>query len=142
AALEDVPSDPESDAAAKTSKARLEALVRENFQLVWRTLRRLVPPDAVDDATQQVFVIASRKLDRMEASRERAFLFKTALWVAHHVRRSRARRREVLDDEALLSREDTHPLPDDAADLSHQRRMLDEVLSAMPPQLREVFVLF
>ena len=43
---------------------RLGRAVRENFQFIWRSLRRLgVRPDhAVDDAAQHVFEVAARKV--------------------------------------------------------------------------------
>lgn len=42
---------------------RLEALATENFQFIWRSLRRLgVPPAGVDDAAQQVFEVASSRI--------------------------------------------------------------------------------
>src|SRR5262245_33155805 len=92
---------PDSRVMDRASTARLEAIVSENFQFTWRTLRRLVPANAVDDATQQVFVVASRKLDAITPGSERAFLFKAALWIAHYTRRTHARRREVPADDLV-----------------------------------------
>jgi len=41
-------------------------MVRDHSRNVWRALRRLgVPIDLLDDATQEVFIIASRKIDLM-----------------------------------------------------------------------------
>jgi RNA polymerase sigma-70 factor (ECF subfamily) len=117
-------------------------MVVEHFQFVWRTLRRLVPAEAVDDGVQRVFMVASRKVDLIAPGSERAFLFKTALWVAQLIRRTRARRRETLGAEDLGHVRDPAPLPDEAADWSLRRRLLDEVLEGMTTELRQVFVLF
>jgi RNA polymerase sigma-70 factor (ECF subfamily) len=133
---------PAEEGTADEARARLERVVRENFQLVWRTLRRLVPPDSVDDAVQQVFIVLSRKLDHVDSGSERAFLLRTALWVAHHVRRKRARAREVISTDAIAEHADPRPLPDETADERDRRRLLDAVLDGMSTELREVFVLF
>src|ERR1051325_6120343 len=68
---------------------RLDQAVRDNYQFIWRSLRRLGlgSDDAVDDATQRVFEIAAKKLPSIEPGRERAFFFKTGLKVAHELRR-------------------------------------------------------
>ena len=45
--------------------ARIEGMVREYHELVWRALRRYgLTPDEADEAAQRVFVIASRRLAR------------------------------------------------------------------------------
>jgi RNA polymerase sigma-70 factor (ECF subfamily) len=44
---------------------------------------------AADDAAQETFVLAARKLETIELGRERSFLFGTALLIAANVRRSR-----------------------------------------------------
>lgn len=46
-----------------TSHERARALVNEHFDFLWRLLRRLGVPEAeVDDAAQQVFLVATRRL--------------------------------------------------------------------------------
>lgn len=122
--------------------ARLRSLASENFQFIWRSLRRLgVPPQAVDDATQQVFEIAARRLDDIQPGRERAFLFKTGLHVAREARRTAAR--GALSDSAPLEHlQDPGQTPEDAVESARTRALLDEVLDALPLDLRSVFVLF
>ncbi len=69
---------------------RFRALVDRHFEFVWRSVRRLgVPPGDADDAAQEVFVVAARKLDALEPERERSFLFGTAVRVASTRRRTR-----------------------------------------------------
>lgn len=123
-------------------QARLKAMVASHFDFIWRSLRRLgVPPTDVDDCAQQVFWVAARKLNRIEAHCERAFLFSTALRVASDARRSRTRRREVGHEE-LSPLSDPGPSPDELADQRRARELLDTVLESMPMDLRAVFVLF
>ncbi len=123
------------------SPREITALVEEHADFVWRSLRRLgVPEAAVDDGVQQVFLVAAQKLDRIERGRERAFLFSVAMNVAAHARRTLARRREVLEDVAL-DVVDPRPTADVQLDAHRARALLDEVLEAMPLDLRTVFVL-
>jgi RNA polymerase sigma-70 factor (ECF subfamily) len=127
---------------APADKARLSAIVGDNFDFMWRSLRRLgVPHGEVDDCVQQVFWVASRKLASITIGCERAFLFATALRVASDARRSRGRRREVPEDEAIQPT-DPNPRPDEVADQKRARAVLDDVLAMMTLELRAVFVLF
>src|SRR5262249_1995398 len=76
--------------------ARLRAIVAHHFDPVWRALKRLGVPEAgVDDAAQQVFIVASRRLAEIERGREREYLLGIALRVASDARRALSRRREV-----------------------------------------------
>src|SRR5687767_8850666 len=68
---------------------RFTAMVTDHFDFVWRLLRGLgVAPDAVDDAAQHVFLVASNKVAAIAYGSERSFLFGTAVGVAANVRRS------------------------------------------------------
>src|SRR5689334_22235625 len=81
---------------------RLSEMFHHHYDFVWRSVRRLgVPPDAVDDAAQEVFVVASRKLDSIELGKEKAFLFGTAMRVASDTRRAAQRRRQAPADEQV-----------------------------------------
>jgi RNA polymerase sigma-70 factor, ECF subfamily len=122
---------------------RLEAMATENFQFIWRSLRRLgVPAAAVDDAAQQVFEVASRRLSDIVEGRERAFLFKTALLVAAEGRRTAARRRELHPEAEVEELADPAPSPEEANERARKRALLDEILLAMRFDERTVFVLF
>lgn len=124
-------------------EARLAAMAAENFHFIWRSLRRLgVPPPLVDDAAQQVFEVAARRLDEVEPGRERAFLFKTALFVAAEAARTAARRRARDGGDAVDELGDDRPNPEEAADRTRRRALLDEVLERMQVDVRVVFVLF
>jgi RNA polymerase sigma-70 factor (ECF subfamily) len=124
---------------------RLRGLIDAQYDFIWRSLRRLGVADGdVDDAAQQVFVIAARKLAAIRVDRERSFLFQTALRVAADCRRTCRRRREVAEDQ-LEHRDhwpDPAPAPDDMVDLRRARARLAEILEEMPLDVRAVFVLF
>lgn len=128
-------------ASARAADARLRALVEGQYDFIWRSLRRLGVPDTdADDCSQQVFLVASRKLDDIEPGCERSFLFSTALRVASDARRSRQRRREVFED--VEEPRDSAPNPEQVAEQKRARALLDEVLDSLPMDLRAVFVLF
>ncbi len=119
------------------------ALVEAYSEYVWRTVRRLgVRERDVDDAAQQVLIVAARRLDSIRPGSERAFLFQTALRVAGTQRRTYARRREEMyepvgDDELI----DHQPRSDELLNMRRARQQLDAILDEMPLELRAVFVL-
>ena len=137
---------PPAEAAAHTKaaprEARVQALVTTHFDFVWRSLLRLgvLRPDA-DDALQQVFLVAARKIDAIQPGRERTFLFGVALRIASRARRTQMRRREVLDAEPT-GHPDPALAPDELIDLARARAALDAILESMPLELRAVFVLY
>jgi RNA polymerase sigma-70 factor (ECF subfamily) len=139
--LSDAPIESDDEAAlGQASATRLRGLVDEHHDFVWRSLRRLsVPVGDVDDAAQRVFLTVARKLGTIRQGSEKAFLFQTALRVASESRRARVRRREAASDEDAP---DSSPVGEELLDLRRARRALDDVLDAMPMELRAVFVLF
>lgn len=118
-----------------------EELVAEHCGFVWRLLRRLGLGSAdADDAAQQVFMIASRKLEHIGPGQARGFLYGVAVRVARTARRGIERRGEVLGDPA------DRPAPDDqgpehGTELSRACSLLDELLGRLPDELRRVLVL-
>lgn len=129
---------PRSGAEAR----RLTAIVTEHSAFVWRSLVRLgVPRADAEDAVQQVFIVASRKLGDIEIGLEPAFLFSTALRIASRARRTQQRRREVLEDEPA-ERIDPAPSPEEIFERARARTQIDAILDTMPLDLRAVFVLF
>lgn len=134
-----------SGAPARVSPAeQLRALVDGHLDFIGRSLRRLgVPEGDVDDATQQVFLVASRRLDEIKAGSEKSFLFGVALRTAADVRRSRRRRAAVVEEgrEGADAVEESAS-PEQIASERQARALLDEVLNAMPLETRTVFVLF
>jgi RNA polymerase sigma-70 factor (ECF subfamily) len=122
---------------------RIRALVDAHFAFVWRYLRGLgVPASEVDDAAQQVFVIAAQKIDAIHEGAERSFLVGTAHGVAANARRAGVRRREVSGDEVLEGFVDDAPDAEARAGTRQELEVLDGFLSSLPEELREVFILF
>jgi RNA polymerase sigma-70 factor (ECF subfamily) len=134
---------PPTPAPSAAASQRFRRMVDEHFALTWRFLRGLgVRTEAVDDAAQQVFLVASQRLDGITAGSERAFLLATARGVAANARRAQARSREVADDEALSRVEDDRGDPELAASARQARAVLDRILASLSEDAREVFVLF
>jgi len=122
--------------------ARLRRMLDEHFDFIWRSLRRFgLSDDRADDAAQQVFLIASRKLDAIQLGSERSFLFGTAMRVASDLRRSAAYRREIAHPDVGLDLEGGSR-PDELLDQRRARELLDQVLDEMELDTRMVFVLF
>jgi RNA polymerase sigma-70 factor (ECF subfamily) len=120
---------------------RARSLVETHFHRIWRLLRRLgVPESDAEDAAQQVFLVATSRLDDISPERERSFVYATALRVASTTRRNRARRKKWVE----FGYEDSIS-PKPAADEELERRealaFIDEVLSKLEDDLRRVFVL-
>lgn len=121
----------------------LRSLVDHHADFVWRSLRRLGVPEAhVDDALQQVFLVASQKLALIRPGCERSFLFGVASHTAAHVRRSAARRQEAPAPTDEFELRDPSPGPDESMDEARTRVMLDLALDELPDDLRQVFVLY
>jgi RNA polymerase sigma-70 factor (ECF subfamily) len=126
----------------ETDEARIRRMVEAHFDALWRFMRRLgVDVPDLDDAVQEVVVIAAGRLAEIPAASERSFLFGTAFRVANAHRRKREARREV-GDRALESRRDPLPEPDALADQARARALLDQILELMPPDERAVFTLY
>lgn len=120
----------------------LSNLVAEHLDFVWRSLRRFgVPAADVDDATQQVFLIANDKLTRINPGSERSFLVGVATRVASHIRRS-YHRREAAELRLSVNPHEHTPNPEELTQHLEARTLLDQVLDGMPEDLRAVFVLF
>lgn len=137
ASMEDGP----AIAPTREERARLHAIAEAHYDFVWRALRRLgLAPAAADDATQQVFVVAGKRLASIEVGRERAFLYRASALLAMESRRRD--RRERGDEEAVLGLADASPGPEELASRKQARAMLDLLLSELPHEMREVFVLF
>src|SRR5208337_3308206 len=84
--------------APSDADERMRCLVTAHFDFVWRVLRRLgVPESIAEDATQDVFIVADRKMRDVWPQKEKSFLFAIALRVAAEKRRVERRRPDLLD---------------------------------------------
>ncbi len=134
--------DPVASAPRSAVELRLRAIVLEQHAFVWRCLRRLgVPESTADDACQQVFLVLSERLAEVPAEKERTFLFGTAMRVAANARRTLARVREEPAPEERLDVVSDTPTPEERLSQAQRLALLDEVLAALPDDLRTVFVL-
>jgi RNA polymerase sigma-70 factor (ECF subfamily) len=123
----------------ETTEARLTELVTQHFEFIWRLLRRsgLDRSDA-DDATQQVFMILTQKLDRIRPGSERSFLYGAALRVAANVRRGNRRR---ASEPAPMDVQAPGGGPERRAELGRAWALLDELFARLAPELGRVLAL-
>ena len=108
----------------------------------WRVLRRLgVAESDVEDACQEVFVVAHRRLDEFQGrSSVQTWLYGICVRVAAaHRRRARARARqeEPADSEPIAE-----PHQENDLAMREARAELDRMLDALDDEKRAVFVLY
>jgi RNA polymerase sigma-70 factor (ECF subfamily) len=115
----------------------IAAIYREHFQFIWRSLRRLgVREASIEDACQDVFLVAHRKLHTFEGRASfKAWLFAIAIRVAAEHRRKDGRLH--LDPDA--SPVSAHP--DHTLELRRRVNLLDHILEELNDDQREVFVM-
>jgi RNA polymerase sigma-70 factor (ECF subfamily) len=127
--------------AAERVPIDVRSLVLEYYDFVWRLLRRLGVAEAdVDDAAQQVFLVAARRLTTISEGRERAFLYGTALRLAATLRRNQRRRQRWVETRPADAAS-PQGTPHDELERRQALAFLDEVLSGLSDDLRTVFVL-
>jgi RNA polymerase sigma-70 factor (ECF subfamily) len=122
---------------------QLRAIVREHFADVWRFLRRLgFERDVADDAAQDLFFVALRRVDDITPGRERAFLFGAALRIAARLKRKGARELPV---ERAIEEEEADVLSatlEQRLDEERARQLLYRLLSELEERFRVVFVMY
>ena len=121
----------------------LRALFETHYASIWRLLRRLgVPTAQLDDAAQEVFWVAARRLSDIEPGRAHPFLYGVALRIAaNELRRQRALP-PIAEIGQVPSMVDLQPSPEEQVAARQERELLDDVLGRMPIELRTVLVLF
>lgn len=130
-----------SGAQGPAREARFRGLVERHYDFVWRSLRRLgVPAADVDDAAQEVFIVAARRLDDFTEDRERAFLFGTASRVCS-TRRRTARRHPEQPSDAVDEQLHADLDPEALAELAQARPLLQGLLEELDTEFRSVFIL-
>jgi RNA polymerase sigma-70 factor (ECF subfamily) len=126
---------------ASEPRLTLGEIYERHFPFVWRTARRLgAPESALDDVTQDVFLVVWRRYEEFEG---RAAL-KT--WLFAIVRNIvRAHRRTLQKPDAATAAQELDEIADSASD--HRARQLEaerfvnRVLDHLDDDKREVFVL-
>jgi RNA polymerase sigma-70 factor, ECF subfamily len=125
-----------------------DALYDEYADFVWRNARRLgIPPAALDDVVQDVFLVAHRKLGELtQLEVLRAWMFGIMIRVVRAHRRTTRRKSPHLRQDATSI--DPELLPDNgnnspmvAAERTDAVAMLHRVLAELDDAKREVFVL-
>jgi RNA polymerase sigma-70 factor (ECF subfamily) len=121
----------------EVNRDRLERIFNDHHATVWRVLwRRGLSPEAVEDATQETFLLAAERLEDIQPESERSFLISAALRVAHTLGRKVVRWQLDEDmDQRLAATADT-------AEKGADRQLCDLVLSKVDADLVEVFVLY
>jgi RNA polymerase sigma-70 factor (ECF subfamily) len=120
----------------------LRTLFDTYYPSIWRLLRRLgVARAQVDDAAQEVFWVAARRLHDVRAGSEHSFLYGVALRVAANERRRSASTAQLCALEESPELSSTEPSPEDALSQRQARESLDLLLAQMDDTLRTVFVL-
>ncbi|MBL8945782.1 MAG: sigma-70 family RNA polymerase sigma factor, partial [Myxococcales bacterium] len=129
-----VPRDTKASTVESTSEFGADAsplaqIYREHVEFVWAVLRRLGVDEAdVEDAAQDVFVVAHRRLGEFEGrAAVRTWLYSIALRVASNRRRKHARR------DALLQRM-PRAIPEDLEELAARgqaRAILESLLDRL-----------
>jgi RNA polymerase sigma-70 factor, ECF subfamily len=128
---------------SKVDPARLATLLNRHYGGVWRAVRRFgVPAEAAEDATQEVFIIASRKLPTILEGQELRYLYGIAMRVAANRRRAVAARREIVDSDTVHAAASQAPGADALLEQRRLRELLDLALDELPDDLRTTLVLF
>lgn len=123
--------------------ARLTAMLRTHHALLWRTAYRMGLNRAqADDATQQAFLVAMRRLAEIREGSERAFLVAAVIHASRRLRSTAAARHECLDSPAVDEAAAVSLDVDELVELKRSRLVLERILSTFPDHLREPFVLF
>jgi len=99
-----------------------------------------VPVAEVDDVLERVFSSAAARLADIAEGCERGFLLQAAVRWAANARRARARIHEIGCDD-LPDVADRTASPEELTEGRRAATILDELLAAMPVELRAVFVL-
>lgn len=113
-----------------------DALYREHAAFTWSCLRRLgVPAAAVDDAMQELWVTAHRRIDTLRSRAvSKSWLFGIARRIASHSRRTEQRHRRRVDafgEQAASAAE-----PERESSL-----VVESILASLDERVREAFVL-
>jgi len=113
------------------------------FDFVWASLRALgVRPEAVEDATQDVFIVLHRRLPDFEGrSTLKTFVFGIVVGVARNCRRSERTRSRLTPLKDVPEVADLRASPFDHAATSQALATLISVLDRMDDAKREVLVL-
>jgi RNA polymerase sigma-70 factor (ECF subfamily) len=117
-----------------------EQLYRDYFVFTWRALRALgIPAYAADDAAQELWVVAHRRLPQFEGRSElKTWLFGIALNVSRNYRR--AQRRRPKEDMLPAELAGVGPNPEHECEGREAWEVVSTFLATLDELRREVFV--
>jgi RNA polymerase sigma-70 factor, ECF subfamily len=142
------PSRPADSGAAALVLPPFAEIYDEHFDLVWRTARRLgVPEASADDVVQDVFLVLHRKVGEYDGRTpvKRWILGMTVRVVADHRRRYRRKDAPCVpapadsNGDIVLASNARAPSVD--LEIDEQMRLLEQLLSQLSEEKREVLVL-
>lgn len=127
---------------ALTADQFLTEAFHAHASFVWRSVRRLGVESAdVDDAVQDVFIVAHRKWVSFEGrSSVKTWLFGICLKVVADYRKRHRRRREVVTDSVPEGH--VEPTGPQAVQQRQARAALDRLLDTLDETKRATFILF
>jgi len=141
----------ESELIARARKGELDAFnaLVEHFQtpIYNLCLRMLRSPQAAEDATQEAFISAYRRLDSFRGGVFRSWLFRIASNACYdELRRRKARPALSLNEPAgsgdtQFDAPDRAPTPEDRAENAELRATLQQALDRLPADQRLALVL-
>jgi RNA polymerase sigma-70 factor (ECF subfamily) len=128
--------DAPSDGDAARADVAFASLYRAHAAFTWSCLRRLgVPSAAVDDAMQELWVTAHRRLDTLRSDAvAKAWLLGIARRIASHHRRAEQRHRRRVDAFGEHAPRSTEP--ERASSM-----IVESILASLDERVREAFVL-
>jgi RNA polymerase sigma-70 factor (ECF subfamily) len=124
-----------------TQRELFDTLYREHFDFVFRNLRRLgVVESGIDDALQDVYMVALRRIGEFRGTHAKAWLFAILLRVSGNHRRSQRRRGSPVQ---LVEERIEAPMtgPFDQAAQQQARQILHRFLERLDDNPRATFVM-
>lgn len=108
------------------AEAAIDRLFREQHAFVWRNARRLGCADEwVDDAVQEVFLVAARRLHELTSEANvRGWLFAILFRVVQRLQRDRARYRSRLNRFGVSHADRVQHSHEDSSHAARQLRLL------------------
>ena len=130
---------------AHVEQTRVEQIYVEHVSMVWRGLRRLgVPEASIEDAVQDVFLVAHRRRAEFEGrSSLKTWIYGIVIRVAKDHRRAEVRQARRVERLALLPSlsADCAQTPIEEAERREANHALHAILAEMDEDYREVLVL-
>ncbi len=135
------------EASVASPAPYFDEIYQAHFGFVWRSVRSLgVPQAALDDATQEIFVVVHQRLATFEGRATfRTWLYGIVRNVVRNYRRSERRHLHSNDADGEVDPDTlgdaNEPSPEDAAAAAQAVRQVTRILDALDDEQREVFVL-